>query len=93
MNLNVIKWPKASKMPIPIRKNDFEQRIEAKLRPKITEEIKDKTEVEAVFFLGEWMADIHKAATKTKNEKKKEQLEFEYDYVMMIYDQLLERLL
>lgn len=90
--LKYVKWPVRGQLNELTSKKEWEE-LDAKMRHYITERVAGCDTQQAVFALGELMAEIHTQKTKTRNEKAGRALGLQHDYALLVYDHLFERIL
>lgn len=90
--LKYVKWPVRGQLNEMTTKDEWTD-LDAKMRVFISERIVGLDTQEAVFALGELMAEIHAQKTKTRNEKAARRLGLQHDYALLVYDHLFERIL
>jgi hypothetical protein len=90
--LKYVKWPVKSQFDDPMTKTEWEW-LDNKMRDYITERVAGCDTQQAVFALGELMAELHSQKTKTGNVKNQRKLGLQHDYTLFVYDLLFERIL
>lgn len=87
-----VKWPTKNSFDEWVTKEEWDE-LDPKMREFITARIKNCSTKDAVFALGEILADLYSQKVKTKSEKQRRKLELQHDYVLNVYDYLFERIL
>lgn len=92
MALQYVKWPRKNSFDEFLSKDEWKI-LDEEMRDVIAKLIKNCSTKDAVFALGETLAEIHTQKVKTKSPKLERMLNLKHDYVLTVYDYLFERLL